>query len=163
MNTVDTIEYSLNVSNMLVHAYVDDLSQDDWLVRPAEAANHLTWQFGHLLAATKGLAEACFPGALPELPEGFADQYTTETSTSDNPEDFHTADELMKFYEAQREALLKAVAGLSENDLVKPAPENLERIAKTIGEVCEFQALHWMMHAGQWAIIRRKLGHPAKF
>jgi len=47
--------------------------------------------------------------------------------------------------------------------LVKPAPENLAQIAKTVGELCEFQALHWMMHAGQWAIIRRKLGHPAKF
>jgi uncharacterized damage-inducible protein DinB len=163
MNTIDTIEYSLNSSNMFVHAYVDDLSPDDWMVRPTEGANHLAWQFGHLLTATKALAEACFPGELPELPEGFGEKYTTETSSSDNPEDFHSVDELIALYEAQRQALLKAVAGLSEDDLVKPAPENLEQIAKTVGEVCEFQALHWMMHAGQWAIIRRKLGHPAKF
>jgi hypothetical protein len=163
MNTIDTIEYSLNSSNMIVHAYIDDLTPENWMVRPTDGANHLLWQFGHLLHSTKSLAEVCFPGELPELPDGFGDKYTTETSSSDNPEIFHAVDELLSLYETQRQALLKAVAGLSEDDLVKPAPENLEQIAKTIGEVCEFQALHWMMHVGQWAIIRRKLGHPAKF
>jgi hypothetical protein len=66
-------------------------------------------------------------------------------------------------YEAQREALLKAVAGLSEDDLDKPVPKDFEMIAKNVGEACEFQALHWLMHAGQWAIVRRKLGHPPLF
>lgn len=163
MNTIDTIQYSLNASNMIVHAYVDDLSQEDWIVRPADRANHITWQIGHLLHSTRELSEVCFPGALPDLPEGFGGRYTTETSQSDNLDDFDSKEELMALYEAQLEALLKAVAGLSPDDLVKPAPQNLEQIAKTIGEVCAFQAMHWMMHAGQWAIVRRKLGHAALF
>jgi len=163
MNTIDTIQYSLNFSNTLVHGYLDDLSQDDWLVRPTEGGNHITWQIGHLISSTKGLAEPCFPGALPELPEGFKEKYSKEASTSDSVADFHSKDELMGLYEAQRDALLKAVAGLSEEDLEKPIPENLHMLGKSVGELCEFQALHWLMHAGQWAIVRRKLGHPPLF
>lgn len=163
MNTIDTIQYSLNFSHNLVHGYLDDLSQDDWMVRPTEGANHITWQVGHLLASAKGLAEPCFPEALPALPEGFKDKYTKESSASDELADFHPKDELMGLYDTQREALLKAVAGLSDDDLDKPVPKDWEMIAKTVGELCEFQALHWLMHAGQWAIVRRKLGHPPKF
>jgi hypothetical protein len=29
--------------------------------------------------------------------------------------------------------------------------------------VFSMQGSHWMMHAGQWAVLRRKLGRPPLF
>ena len=163
MNTIDTIKYSIRMADMIVQGYLGDLTQDEMMHRPCEGGNHITWQLGHLLKSTFGIAAGSMPTPLPELPEGFGDKYTKETAASDNLEDFHTKEELMSLYNAQRDALIEGIEKLTEADMQKDAPEHFKQIATTAGEINAFQPLHWLMHVGQWAVIRRQLGRPPLF
>ena len=49
------------------------------------------------------------------------------------------------------------------DDLDAPAPESLKQIAANVGGIFSMQPTHWTMHAGQWAVVRRKLGRPPLF
>ena len=37
------------------------------------------------------------------------------------------------------------------------------RFAATVRAMFSGQGMHWMMHAGQWAVVRRKLGRKRLF
>lgn len=163
MNTREAIRASMDMPNMIVNAYLEDLSDADLLVRPVDGANHIAWQLGHLIASEHGLIEQVVPGSMPPLPEGFAEKYTKETSQLDDASAFHTKAEYLTLYGEQREGTLAALAPLSDDDLDKPAPESLKQIAANVAGVFLMQPSHWMMHAGQWAVVRRKLGRPPLF
>ena len=56
-----------------------------------------------------------------------------------------------------------AVEATPEADFDKPGPESMREYAPTIGAVLMLLATHWLMHAGQFVPIRRKLGKPPIF
>ena len=53
--------------------------------------------------------------------------------------------------------------GLSDDDLDKESPESMKQYAPTTGHVFELLGSHWMMHCGQWVIVRRQLGKAPLF
>lgn len=163
MNTQDSIRYSLGMANMICSSYLGDLSDEDLMVRAVEGSNHIKWQLGHLLSAQNRMINAVTPGKLPELPAGFGDKFSKETAASDNSADFPSKDELMTLYRQQHDSLMAAAGELTDEVMNQAAPERMAQIAKTAGEVYAFQPTHWVMHAGQWAILRRKLGRPPLF
>ena len=97
------------------------------------------------------------------VPDGFAEKYKTEASSNDDPSAFDSKTELVGLMETQRAGTLAALAKLSDADLEKPAPEPLQRFGATVGAIIAGQITHWMMHAGQWVIVRRQLGKEAVF
>ena len=48
-------------------------------------------------------------------------------------------------------------------DLDKPGPESMREYAPTVASVLMLLGSHWLMHAGQFVPIRRKLGKPPLF
>jgi hypothetical protein len=163
MSIASHIKVSLESPTVVVKSYLEDLSDQELLVRPADGANHIAWQLGHLIASEHQLIEQVCPGSLPDLPEGFAEKYTKETSTVDDPGAFHSKEEYLKLMDEQRAGLLTALEKLSDEDLEKPSPESLQEFWATVGAVFSGQGMHWMMHAGQWAVIRRQLGRQPLF
>ncbi len=163
MNTRDAIRLGIDSANMICQAYLGDLSDADLLVRPIPGANHTAWQLGHLLVSEHGMVEAACPGSMPALPAGFAEKYTPDTSKLDSPGAFHPKAVYLSVYEQQRAATLKALEKMTDADLDKPAPEKYASFLKTAGEVFIMQGTHWLMHAGQWAITRRKLSRKPLF
>jgi hypothetical protein len=97
---------------------------------------------------------------MPKLPEGFSAKYTKETSKSDNASDFDSKAELMSLFEKVRGGTLAALDKTSENDLDKPTGIDY---APTVGAMYELQGAHWLMHAGQWVIVRRQCGRAPMF
>jgi uncharacterized damage-inducible protein DinB len=148
---------------MITKAYLGDLSDADLLVRPVEGANHIAWQLGHLINSEHNMVEMVCPGTMPALPDGFADKYTKETSASDDPGAFHTKEQFLAAMDEQRAGTLAALENLSDDDLDAPAPESMKQIAANVGGIFSMQSTHWTMHAGQWAVVRRKLGRPPLF
>jgi hypothetical protein len=144
-------------------AYLADLTDADLLVRPAPGCNHIAWQLGHLIQAEHGMLEGASPGSMPKLPEGFKEKHSKEKAASDNPKDFLTKNEYLKLFQQQRAATLALLDKVTEADLDKPAPEAMRSYCPTVGSIFTMQGTHWLMHAGQWAIIRRKLGKPPLF
>ena len=141
-------------------AYLEDLTDAEMMKRPFPGCNHITWQVGHLIASEHSMIEKIAPGSVPPLPTGFAEKYTSETSKSDNPGDFHTKAELMAAFESTRAGTLAALARESDADLDKPTGVDY---APTVGAMYELQGSHWLMHVGQWAVVRRQCGRAPLF
>jgi uncharacterized damage-inducible protein DinB len=160
MNAKDAIKHALNMNHQILTTYLSDLSDADLLVRPVPGANHIAWQLGHLIAAEGMLLKETAGARPPELPAGFAEQHGKEKAASNSPEGFRTKQEYLDLYAKAREATLQALANLPEADLDKPITGRMAQIAPTVGALFLLTANHELMHAGQFAVVRRKLGKP---
>ena len=103
------------------------------------------------------------PGSMPALPDGFAEKYTKETAASDDASTFATKDELMQLWAEQRAGTKAALEAIADGDLDKPTKEEMQAYAPTVGAAFALQGSHWLMHAGQWVIVRRETGREAIF
>ena len=163
MDSRAAIKASIDMGKMISMAYLGDLTDEEMMHRPHPQCNHIKWQIGHLIASENQMINGCIPGSMPELPEGFMEKYTKETSTVDDPDFFHSKEELMAAFEQQRAGTLAALDKLSNDDLGNPSPDAMQAYAPNWGTAFVMQDSHWVMHAGQWAVIRRQLGRPPMF
>jgi hypothetical protein len=163
MTPQEALKATLYLPDYVWHSYIEDLSDAELMQRPAPGTNHIIWQIGHLIKAEHGIVETVCPGSMPPLPEGFADRYTTETAASDDPANFHSREELLRLAAEQRQGTLAAIDSLSAADLDQPSPERLQMFGPNVGYIFAMLGGHWQMHAGQWAVLRRKLGRAPLF
>ena len=160
MTVKDALKLAIDSGNMVAMGYLGDLTDAELFHRPFPGCNHINWQVGHLIQSEHDLTEKASPGSMKPLPSGFAEKYTPETSRSDDPRDFCSKDELLRAAAEQRASTLAALANIDEAKL--DLPTGVE-YAPTIGALFSLQGSHWLMHAGQWAVIRRQLGRPPLF
>ncbi len=160
MKATEALKLSIDSGKMISLGYLDDLTDAEMMKRPCPGCNHIIWQLGHLIANEYGMIEKIAPGSMPKLPPGFGEKYTKEKSTSDNPADFDTKAELLAVFEKVRAGTLAALAKMSDSDLDKPTGVEY---APSVGAMFELQGCHWLMHAGQWAVIRRQCGRAPLF
>ncbi len=160
MNSQEAIKIGIDMSDFVCGGYLADLTDQDLMKRPAAGCNHINWQIGHLVASEHGMMEKIAPGSMKALPAGFADKYTKETATSDDPAKFCTKEQLLNAAKEQRVGTLAVLAKLTDADLDKPTGVEY---AQTVGAMMSLQGAHWMMHAGQWVVVRRQTGRPPLF
>ena len=160
MNAKDVLRMSLTTSDMIAMSYLTDLSDADLMRRPHPKCNHLNWQVGHLISAENQLMEMVVPGEMPPLAPGFAEKYVKETIGNDDPTAFADKQTLLEQYRIQRQGTLAALDRVSESDLDR---ETGVHYAPSLGAMFLLQADHWLMHCGQWVIVRRELGHAPMF
>jgi uncharacterized damage-inducible protein DinB len=153
---------TIESAHWITRAYVEDLADAELLVRSVPGANHMAWQLGHMIGAT-GYFLAAIGRETPALPEGFAEAHCPETAASDDPAAFATKAQYLALMDQAKAASLAAVEATPEADFDKPGPESMRDYAPTIGAVLMLLATHWLMHAGQFVPIRRKLGKPPIF
>jgi len=163
MSIAAQIKAELQLPTFVAQGYVQDLTDEDLMRRPVENANHIAWQLGHLVTAEHDLNNMVCPDSMPALPDGFAEKHSKETASSDDPTAFCTKEEYLAAMAEQRAGTMALLDTLSDEDLQKPSPEKLQQFGPTVGAVIAGQSAHWMMHAGQWVIVRRQLGKEAMF
>jgi hypothetical protein len=163
MNAKDAARSIMNTADFMVESYLSDIAPNEMMVRPAPGANHLAWQLGHLISAETRLVEAAAPGSMPALPDGFAERHSKDTAASDNPADFLSKDEYLKLAKSTRAATLKSLENISEADLDKPVSGRVPPFVKRGGDCFTTAGGHWILHAGQWVVLRRHLGRDRKF
>jgi hypothetical protein len=162
MQAKDAIKAALNSTQHILAWYVSDLSDADLLVRPVPGANHIAWQLGHLIGAEPFLVRTELPdAAYPELPAGFAEQHSKDTAASDTG--FRTKAEYVEWSKKTRDATLAAVDKLSDTDLDRASTGRMAKMAPRLADLFVLVANHTMMHAGQFTVVRRKLGKPVLF
>jgi hypothetical protein len=147
---------------MVTRSYVDDLDDKALLVRAVPGANHIAWQLGHLLASEHQMLTSV-GGRPPALPPGFAEAHTKETSASDNPAKFFKKADYLGLMDRMKAASLATIDATPEEDLDQPGPESMREYAPTVAAVLTLFGTHWLMHAGQFVPIRRKLGKAALY
>jgi len=162
MQAKDAICQQTEFSHLLVRMYLDGLSNADLLVRSVPGTNHIAWQLGHMIVGTKQMLEALGHKA-PALPQGFEAAYTKETAACDDPARFATKAEYLALADAMKAATLAAIQATPDSALDQPGPAEMREYAPTVAAALMVAGSHWMMHAGQFVPIRRKLGKPALF
>jgi len=163
MSIAAHIKSSLELPGSIVRAYVDDLSDKELLLRPQKDMNHIAWQFGHLIVSENFHINQLYAGCMPALPDGFAAMHTRETAPDNRRASFCPKAEYLQLMDEQRAGTLAVLAGLDDEALLQPAPEGIRYFGPTVGSVFAGESTHWMMHAGQWAVVRRMLGKPPLF
>jgi len=163
MTPQDAMKKALEGARSVTTALLNDLIDDDLLVRPAPNANHIAWQLGHLIASEHGMISALPHSDMPPLPSQFKDRYTTATSRSDDRSQFASKGYYLDLYGKIRQATYSTLSRLSVSELGLPGPEQIRNYAPTIADVVILQGNHELMHAGQFTVVRRKLGKPNAF
>jgi hypothetical protein len=162
MNACKLLEHSLFLTRKVVNDSLGDLADAELLIRPVEGANHIAWQIGHLIVVEQRLAGQ-LPGAtFPELPAGFAERYANQPTAQNATSGFLTKGQYLELFNQTREATLAALARLTDADLDRPVTGGPAFITK-LGEALNLVAVHSIMHAGQFSVVRRKLGKPVLF
>src|SRR5260370_22700339 len=106
MNAKDAIQIALTGTQHMVPMYLEDMSDADILLRPVPNANHIAWQLGHLIASECRLGQRLPGSTYPELPAGFSEQHTKDTSKIDPPKGFGTKAQYLALFNKVREATL---------------------------------------------------------
>lgn len=163
MTAKEALTYLLKSNRFITQRFLSDLSDADLLVRPVPGANHIAWQLGHFIASEATFFLPKVPGAKPPaLPGGFADQHSNETAAAESPGGFLTKQEYLALAETVRAATLAALDGLTDTDLDKDSGMGWD-IVPTVASVFVTIANHELMHAGQFTVVRRRLGKPVLF
>lgn len=157
MNTKEAIGYVLVQSAVITKGYLDDLSDEDLLITPVDGMNSIAWQLGHLISAENNMLEMVETGASPALPDDFHENHSRENAHKTEQTKYLTKAEYLELFEKQREATLSVLGSLTDDDLAKEAPEGIQNLAKTLGEVMILIGTHYLMHAGQFVAVRRSL------
>ncbi len=160
MHAKDVIRTTLDSSERVINAYINDLDDADLLVRPVAGANHIAWQLGHLILTEHNVIEAIQPGAAPALPPGFEAGHGRNCFGDDDASKYLPRASYQEIWRAQRAATKAVLDGLSDEALDAPAPERFHRVATTIGGVMNLMGTHPLMHSGQFAIVRRLKNKP---
>lgn len=161
MNAIQAIQTALGGTKFVLLQYIGDLSDVDLFNRTVPAANHAAWQLGHLIHSEIALVsgQGITPN-YPTLPTGFKETYSTKNVGSDGPSGFLSKGDYIGLFSQVRDATIAAVGKLTEADLDKPTQGPLAPVAPTVGALLLLVANHTLMHGGQIAVLRRKLGKP---
>jgi len=162
MTGTQAIKASLATSDMLWGMLTEDLSDSDLMVRPVPGANHIAWQWGHILAF-ECIVHPKIGATTPPLPANFVERHANEKSQLDTAGEFQTRAEYAQIAKDLRGATLAALGKLTDADLDKPNEGKMAAFAPTLGDLLLLLGSHGVMHVGQISAIRRKLGKPIKF
>ena len=164
MTGVKAIIAAMDSSKAWLEAFVGDFTDADLLVRPCPDANHAAWQIGNVIGGDPFLVKTELPdAAFPELPAGFAELHSGKGAKIDADPGFLTKADYLKLLGEVRAAAVAATAKLTDADLDRPSHEKMAFAGPTLGHVLMFVPFHTLMHAGQFTVIRRKLGKPVLF
>ena len=164
MSGCEVVVVALESTLATLEMFVADFTDADLLVRPVPGANHAAWQLGNVIGGDPLLVTAELPSVkYPELPAGFVELHGGKGSKIDVAAGFLTKDGYLKLLRDVRAVTVAAVRNLSDADLDKPSSEAMRWAGPTQAHVLMFAALHTLLHAGQFTVIRRKLVKPVLF
>ncbi|MEN6449176.1 MAG: DinB family protein [Thermoguttaceae bacterium] len=162
MTTKDLLRQNIEFAHRVLRGYLDDFSDADLVARSSPAANHAAWQLGHLIASNRRMLVGLGQTA-PELPAGFETAHTRETAGVNDPIRFLKKAEYLALMDQMKAASLAAIEATPEAALDAPAPDAVRARIPTVGALLLLIGSHWLVHAGQFTAIRRKLGKPVLF
>jgi uncharacterized damage-inducible protein DinB len=162
MTSKDILRHVVVFAHRVTQAYIADLEDAELFVRSVPNANHIAWQLGHLLASNHHMLKALGYAGL-NLPKGFEAAYTTESAASDDPANFSNKAEYLLLIDQAEAASLAAIDATPESRFDEPAPEPMRAHIPNVAAILAILGTHWLMHAGQFVPIRRKLGKKPLF
>jgi len=163
MEVRDHARHALSLSRRLLEGLLAGFkTPEQWVFQVHPKANHALWITGHLALVDNSFVTKFRP-ALAAKPEGWDALFSFGSQPKPEPGIYPTPEELLGYFRERREALLRVLEELSEEELRAPAPAAGERSplagAPNIGHAFLFIAYHEGMHSGQLTLAHRALGH----
>ena len=155
----DVIVHSLTATRQMLLGFVEDLTPQEYLHRPAPKVNCAAWLLGHLTPTDRRIMSTCLDATdLPPLPDGFDKRFSRDEG-GPQADEFGDVTGLAPLFASHRDLLIETVRSADPTTLDQPFPTRHPRF-KTVGEAVSFMSVHTAMHAGQISVIRRSLGRP---
>mgnify|MGYP006274528363 CR=1 FL=1 len=160
MNAHQVLVELLSTARYVLTSYIEDFTDEDLLARSISDAHHAAWQLGHLISSEYRMIKAIKP-EIPELLNSeFIQMHDKANAFTPGTQHFATKKEYLALLSVVRSTTREVLQSFSEQQLSEPGPEFMRSYAPTIGSVFTSIGSHELMHAGQLAVIRRKLGKP---
>jgi hypothetical protein len=158
MDAKDALRMTMDTGLRVLNQYIEDFSDEELAEPPAPGCNPLAWQLGHLIVSETQLVNLIRPGQAAELPAGFVERHPRENPSGGGP--YYSKQEYQRLFEQVRASTLKALEAVDESEFDAPAPERLRKRFPTVGSLFVLIGTHPLLHAGQFAVARRRLGKP---
>ena len=164
MSVKENILYSLAQSRRMMEGLMSAMGDlEDWMYQAHPKANHPLWIVGHI-----GLADNMFLSRLdPEAdnkPEGWDELFWFGSEIHADASKYPDVETVVAYCKERREALLKAIEGLTDEFLMSPTPdEGMFADAPNMAQMLMFISYHEGVHTGQFTIAHRGLGHDPMF
>jgi uncharacterized damage-inducible protein DinB len=162
MTAKELILRAFEASRGQAKMFLADLSDTDLLVRPVPGANHIAWQFGHVLCSELRFIRAISGGPGPTLPVGFEEAHAKDRVGADTG--FSDKATYLAVLDSVRDASVAAVKALPDAELDQPNTGPTAKRWPLVADLCLLVSVfHPTIHTGQFTVVRRKLGKPVLF
>lgn len=135
-------------------------SPEQWTFQIHPDCNHALWFAGHMAHTDNFFLSLISPDDAVELPSIFARQFGMGSQPTPTPDDYPTAEEVLKNMRERRATLLNVLAHLNDDDFTAPTASGAPDFLKDVAAVFEMAIWHEGLHSGQLTSVRRALGHP---
>jgi len=133
---------------------VSDLSPEEWMNRPSETTNHITWIVGHLIWTRKQLL-----GRLgSEWSQPWLGSFARGVKCGEGAP-YPSSDTLIDPWREVSGILAGTLGSVSEEVLSQPAKNGPPSADGKISGVVNFLTIHETYHVGQISYLRGWLGH----
>lgn len=140
---------ALSSTKFMLPMYLSDLADEDLWTPPVPGANTIGWQLNHLIDSEEKLLAHELPGAV--------------YSGIKAPGERASKAEYLAQFAKVRDATIANLEKLTDADLDRPTSGAVQKYAPTLGDLMILVSNHTLMHAGQFTVLRRKLGKPVLF
>jgi hypothetical protein len=161
MHTKEAIRYVLTSARAITNTYLSDLSNEELLFQPHPNAHSIAWQLGHLIISeismVNGIKHGYANPLAPEFIEAFSSKHPPTAPKSELAPTLLDKTTYTILRDKQRELTFTLLDALEESELSTPGPDKMRSYAPTAGCILLAIGTHEIMHAGQWAVVRRAL------
>ena len=155
----DVLLHMLKMNQLTLKPLIDDITEDESLVRPAKQGNHIRWHTGHLICYDSyGLT---LLGDENENHKKLSKLFGAGSEISDDPSVYPPIAELKQQLYSIYERAIELIEHIKEANLEKEIGEGDKK--RPIWQPLAFYCLHDLYHAGQITAIRRALGRERPF
>lgn len=158
MTRRDHLLYMLKTNQHVIKRLLDDITEEESMVRGEGGLNHIRWLAGHLY----GSDGYCFSllGVKDDSTGQYSKIFGGGSVVSDDPTTYPSMAELRDLLYKSHERLFKIISDLSDNELEREIGEEKKQ---PVWQPLTFLAMHEFYHAGQIVQIRKMLGRERPF
>ncbi len=161
-DALEQIETARNYTLRLL----EDVPEGDWFRQPHEGVTHLAWQLGHLAIGQHALALVRVRGDKPSDAElispKFIELFGRGSTPDPDPSKYPSIAEIRVTVDRVHARVLAEGATYTDEQLAEPIVKPHRVFTTKIGAL-RWCAAHEMLHAGQIGLLKRLLGHSAKW
>jgi uncharacterized damage-inducible protein DinB len=152
---VELFRHQTGVTNKVLHANVDGITQEESLIQPHPGGNCLNWVVGHLAC----IYNTILPLLGQEQVKTDLQRYDRGTPPIQDPAEAKDLGELMSAWDEAVKRFDAGLVNLTPEALDQPSPVNPEPgRTETIRSILSVICFHQAYHAGQTGVLRRLAG-----